>query len=73
MATQRKWHHYQDFLDILDTLKENLLNSLFNCELDQVHLFSIIIECFWKTVNDISKEYDFPATSSMVEKLHFLR
>ena len=39
MATQRKWHPYQDFLDILDTVKENrfLLNSLFNCELDQVH------------------------------------
>ena len=38
MATQRKWHPYQDFLDILDTVKENfLLNSLFNYELDQVH------------------------------------
>ena len=23
MATQHKWHPYQDFLDILDTVKEN--------------------------------------------------
>ena len=30
MATQRKWHPYQDYLDIL-------LNSLFNYELDQAH------------------------------------
>ena len=39
MATQRKWHPYQDFLDILDTVEEIdfLLNSLFNYELDQVH------------------------------------
>ena len=38
MATQRKWHPYQDFLDILDTVKEKfLLNSLFKYELDQVH------------------------------------
>ena len=39
MATQRKWHPYQDFLDILDTVTEIdfLLNSLFNCEIDQVH------------------------------------
>ena len=39
MATQRKWHPYQDFLDILDTVKkiDFLLNSLFNYELDQVH------------------------------------
>ena len=40
MATERKWHPYQDFLDILDTEKKKidfLLNSLFNYELDQVH------------------------------------
>ena len=36
MATQRKWHPYQNFFDILDTVKENdfRLNSLFNYELD---------------------------------------
>ena len=40
MATQRKWHPYQDFLDILDTVKENWFStySLFNYELDQVHV-----------------------------------
>ena len=40
MATQRKWHPYQDFLDILDTVKKKidfLLNSSFNYELDKVH------------------------------------
>ena len=39
MATQHKWHPYQDFLDILDIVKENdfLFNSLLNYELDQVH------------------------------------
>ena len=35
MATQRKWHPYQDFLYFLDTVKE--LDSLFNYELDEVH------------------------------------
>ena len=29
MATQRKWHPYQDFLDILDTVKENQLFTYF--------------------------------------------
>ena len=43
MATQRKWYRYQDFLDVLDTVKELgfLLYSLFSYELDyeldQVH------------------------------------
>ena len=30
MATQRQWHHYQDVLEFLDTLKENY-------ELDKVY------------------------------------
>ena len=27
MATQRKWHLYQDFLDMLDTVKENWFST----------------------------------------------
>ena len=27
MATQRKWHPYQDFLDILDTVEENRFST----------------------------------------------
>ena len=28
MVTQRKWHPYQDFLDVLDTVKENQISTL---------------------------------------------
>ena len=38
MAMHRKWHHYQDFLDVLDTMKENRVsNHLFDYELGQEH------------------------------------